>query len=156
MKGAPAALEDQGKEWRGTMTAPTSCVFCGILAGRLPARLVYDDEHHIAFLPLEHINPGHVVLIPRRHTDYLFDLDASAYQRLWDVVAKLAPPLREAFAAKRVGVAVEGFTVPHVHVHLVPLHAADELTPARARAVDAAEADRLCQLIRQALLTVRK
>ena len=138
------------------MTAPTSCVFCGILAGRLPARLVYDDEDHIAFLPLEHINPGHVVLIPRRHTDYLFDLDASAYQRLWDVVAKLAPPLREAFAAKRVGVAVEGFTVPHVHVHLVPLHAADELAPARARAVDAAEADRLCQLIRQALLTVRK
>jgi histidine triad (HIT) family protein len=138
------------------MTTPTSCVFCGILAGQLPARLVYEDADHIAFLPLEHINPGHVVLIPRRHTDYLFDLDASAYARLWAVAATLAGPLREAFAAKRVGVAVEGFTVPHVHVHLVPLRAVDELTPARAQAVDDAEADRLCQRIRQAFLTVRK
>lgn len=138
------------------MTTPTSCVFCGILAGKLPARMVYEDEGHIAFLPLEHINPGHVVLIPRQHTDYLFDLDAHAYQQLWAVVAKLAAPLRAAFSAKRVGVAVEGFSVPHVHVHLVPLHAFDQLSPARARAVDAAEADRLCHLIRSAFLTLRK
>lgn len=138
------------------MTASTSCVFCGILAGKLPARVVHEDEDHIAFLPLEHINPGHIVLIPRGHTDDLFDLDASAYQRLWAVVAKLAPPLRAAFAAKRVGVAVEGFNVPHVHVHLVPLHAVDELNPGRAQAVDAAEADRLCQLIRNAFLTSLK
>lgn len=138
------------------MTAPTSCVFCGILAGKLPARIVYEDEDHIVFLPLEHINPGHVVLIPRPHTDYLFDLDASAYQGLWAVVAKLAAPLREAFSARRVGVAVEGFNVPHVHVHLVPLHAVDQLSPARARAVDAEEADRLCHLIRDAFLTSRK
>jgi histidine triad (HIT) family protein len=138
------------------MTASISCVFCGILAGKLPARVVHEDGDHIAFLPLEHINPGHIVLIPRGHTDDLFDLDASAYQRLWAVVAKLAPPLRATFSAKRVGVAVEGFNVPHVHVHLVPLHAVDELNPARARAVDAAEADRLCQLIRNAFLTSLK
>ena len=138
------------------MTASTSCVFCSILAGQLPARTVHEDETHIAFLPLEHINPGHIVLIPRRHTVDLFDLDASAYQQLWAVVAKLAPPLRQAFSAKRVGVAVEGFNVPHVHVHLVPLHAVDELNPKRAHAVDAAEADRLCQLIRTAFLTSSK
>ncbi|MGZ8274615.1 MAG: HIT family protein [Burkholderiaceae bacterium] len=138
------------------MTASTSCVFCKILAGKLPARMVHEDEAHIAFLPLEHINPGHIVLIPRRHTDDLFDLDAFAYQQLWAVVAKLAPRLREAFSAKRVGVAVEGFNVPHVHVHLVPLHAVDELNPARGRVVDAAEADRLSQMIRDAFLTLRK
>lgn len=138
------------------MTTSTSCVFCGILAGKLPARIVHEDEDHIAFLPLEHINPGHILLIPRRHTDDLFDLDASAYQRLWAVTAQLAPPLRAAFSAKRVGVAVEGFNVPHVHVHIVPLHAVDELNPKRAHAVDAAEADRLCQLIRNAFLTLRK
>ena len=138
------------------MTAPPSCVFCGILAGKLPARTVYEDEDHIAFLPLEHINPGHILLIPRRHTDDLFDLDAPAYQRLWAVVAKLAPPLRTAFSAKRVGVAVEGFNVPHAHVHIVPLHAVDELDPKRARGVEADEADRLCHLIRDAFLTLRK
>ena len=138
------------------MTTPSSCVFCSILAGKLPARVVHEDADHIAFLPLEHINPGHIVLIPRGHTDYLFDLDAAAYQKLWAVVAELAGPLRETFSAKRVGVAVEGFNVPHVHVHLVPLHAVDELNPGRGRAVDAAEADRLCQQIRTAFLTSRK
>ena len=62
--------------------------------------------------------------------------------------------MRAALAAKRVGVAVEGFTVPHVHVHLVPLYAADELSPARARVIDRAEADRLAALIRAALTPV--
>jgi histidine triad (HIT) family protein len=138
------------------MTTLSSCVFCGILAGRLPARVVHEDEDHIAILPLEHINPGHILLIPRRHTDDLFDLDAAAYQRLWAVAAKLAPALRAAFSAKRVGVAVEGFNVPHVHVHIVPLHAVDELDAKRGRSVDAVEADRLCQLIRRAFLTLGK
>jgi diadenosine tetraphosphate (Ap4A) HIT family hydrolase len=54
-------------------------------------------------------------------------------------------------SAKRVGVAVEGFSVPHVHVHIVPLYAFDDLDPSRARALDAAEADRLHALIRRAL-----
>jgi histidine triad (HIT) family protein len=138
------------------MTAGNACVFCGILAGRLPARIVFEDDDHIAFLPLEHINPGHILLIPRRHTDDLFDLDEPAYQRLWAAAARLAAPLRDAFSAKRVGVAVEGFHVPHVHVHIVPLHAVDELDAKRARTVDAAEADRLCQLLRQAFLTLSK
>ena len=70
-------------------------------------------------------------------------------------MAKLAAPLRAVLAAKRMGVAVEGFTVPHVHVHLVPLYAADELTPARARVIESAEADRLAALIRSALMPGR-
>jgi histidine triad (HIT) family protein len=134
------------------MTQPTSCVFCAILAGQLPARVVYEDEHHIAFFPLEHINPGHVLLIPRAHTDYLFDLEPSAYERLWATAAKLATPLRAALSATRIGVAVEGFTVPHAHVHIVPLYGADELTPARARALEDAEADRLHRLVRRHLM----
>jgi histidine triad (HIT) family protein len=134
------------------MTQPISCVFCAILARQLPARVVYEDEHHIAFLPIEHINPGHVLLIPRAHTDYLFDLEPSEYERLWATAAKLAAPLREALSAARIGVAVEGFTVPHAHVHIVPLYGADELTPARARALEDAEADRLHRLLRRHLM----
>jgi histidine triad (HIT) family protein len=105
----------------------------------------------MAFFPLEHINPGHLVLIPKRHTDYLFDLDSAAYQALWATTARLAGPLRDVMSAKRVGVAVEGFSVPHVHVHIVPLYAFDDLDPSRARALEPAEADRLHALIRGAL-----
>lgn len=133
------------------MAHPNACVFCQIVAGRLPARTVYEDADHLAFFPLEHINPGHLVLIPKRHMDYLFDLDSAAYQTLWATTARIAGPLRDALSAKRVGVAVEGFSVPHVHVHIVPLHAFDDLNPSRARALDEAEADRLHALIRGAL-----
>jgi histidine triad (HIT) family protein len=133
------------------MAAPDACVFCQIIAGRLPARTVYEDADHIAFFPLEHINPGHLVLIPKQHTDYLFDLDSAAYQALWATTARIAGPLRDVMSAKRVGVAVEGFSVPHVHVHLVPINAFDELNPSRARTLEPAEADRLQALIRAAL-----
>jgi histidine triad (HIT) family protein len=133
------------------MDDPEACVFCQIIAARLPARTVYEDADHMAFFPLEHINPGHLVLIPKRHTDYLFDLDPAAYQALWATAARIAGPLRDAMSAKRVGVAVEGFSVPHVHVHLVPISAFDDLDPSRARALETTEADRLHALIRGAI-----
>jgi histidine triad (HIT) family protein len=133
------------------MSDSNSCVFCQIVAGRLPARIVYEDNDHLAFFPLEHFNPGHVVLIPKQHTDYLFDLSTAAYERLWATAARIAPALKETTAAKRMGVAVEGFSVPHVLVHLVPLYAFDALNPPRAKARDAAETDRLHPLICAAL-----
>ena len=133
------------------MADPNACVFCQIIAGRLPARIVHEDADHVAFFPLEHINPGHLVLIPKQHTDYLFDLDAAAYQALWATAARIAGPLRDVMAAKRIGVAVEGFSVPHVHVHLVPINAFDDLNPARAQALDPAQADPLHARIRVAL-----
>jgi histidine triad (HIT) family protein len=138
------------------MAESNSCVFCQIVARRMPARTVYEDSDHIAFFPLEHFNPGHVVLIPKQHTDYLFDLSPSAYERLWATAARIAPALKSVTSAKRVGVAVEGFSVPHVHVHLVPLYAFDDLNPSRAKALDAAEADRLHALIRGALASDSK
>jgi histidine triad (HIT) family protein len=73
-----------------------------------------------------------------------------AYEIRWATAARIAPPLKEVMSAKRVGVAVEGFSVPHVHVHLVPIYAFDDLNPSRAKALDAAEVDRLHSLIRRA------
>jgi len=133
------------------MADSNACVFCQIIAGQLPARTVYEDADHIAFFPLEHINPGHLVLIPRRHTDYLFDLDSAAYQALWATAARVAGPLRDAMSAKRVGVAVEGFSVPHVHVHLVPINALNDLNPAREQAIPDERADALAAALRAAL-----
>jgi histidine triad (HIT) family protein len=132
------------------MTDSTSCVFCEIVAGRIPARIVFEDAEHMAFFPLEHINPGHVVLVPRRHIDYLFDMDTPNYQSLWATAAQLAPGLRSVTSAKRVAVAVEGFTVPHVHVHLVPVYSGDELNPIRAKRLAASDADRLSEALRHA------
>ena len=131
------------------MAESRPCIFCEIVAGRVPEELVFEDTDHIAFFPLEHVNPGHLVLIPKRHTDYVFDMDAAGYRVLWEAAARLASGLRSVTSAPRIGVAVEGFAVPHVHVHLVPVYAGHELNPERAKPLDAAEAARLRNKLRQ-------
>ena len=133
------------------MTAETRCVFCSIIAGTLPADVVFEDASHLAFFPLEHINPGHTLLIPKQHVDYLFDLPSPAYGALWATAGQIATSLRVVTGAKRIGVAVEGFTVPHAHIHLVPVNAGDELNPSRAKPVEPSELSRLAELLRARL-----
>jgi histidine triad (HIT) family protein len=127
------------------------CVFCAVVAGRVPARKVFEDADHVAFFPLKHFNPGHVLLIPRLHADYVFDLDEHAYQSLWAAAKRLAPVVQRVSGARRVGILVEGFSVPHVHVHLVPVNALADIDPSRERALPDAEADRLAAAMRAAL-----
>lgn len=124
------------------------CIFCALVEGRLPARRVWEDEAHVAFFPLKHIEPGHTLLVPKAHVDYVFEMDEPAYHALWEAAKRLAPAIRRVSGAKRVGIAVEGFSVPHVHVHLVPINALNDLNPAREQALPDAEADRLAALLR--------
>ena len=132
------------------MTSPTHCIFCEIIAGRVPATIVFEDPDHLVFFPLEHINPGHLLLVPKHHVDYVFDMAMPAYHALWAAAARVARVLRSVTSAMRVGVAVEGFAVPHVHVHLVPVNAGDELNPTRATHLSETEANRLAGLLREA------
>jgi histidine triad (HIT) family protein len=119
------------------------CVFCEILAGKLPSRKVWENDRFIAIFPLAHVNPGHTLLIPKIHVDYVFDLEPTLYKELWEHANMLSEPIRLATGAKRIGIAVEGFSVPHVHVHLVPINNVAELDPHREKRVPDLESDRL-------------
>jgi len=127
------------------------CVFCALVAGRIPARKVYEDDAHVAFFPLKHINPGHTLLVPKRHADYVFAMDDDAYHLLWTTARRLAPAVQQVSGAKRTGILVEGFSVPHVHVHLVPINALADIDPARERALADDEAEALAQRMREAM-----
>ncbi|MCL2371654.1 HIT family protein [Candidatus Saccharibacteria bacterium] len=96
-------------------------VFTKIIKGEIPAYKVYEDDKVIAFLDNAPLNRGHTLLVPKLQEDYIFDLDDDTYSYLWATARKLAKPLRQATGAKRVGVIVEGFLVPHTHIHLVPI-----------------------------------
>lgn len=109
------------------------CVFCEIVAGRIPALTVWEDRDHLLMLDIRPIAPAHLLLLPRKHTEDLFQLPEREYARLLETARTLAPVLRQATNAKRIGMVVEGFGVPHVHVHLVPVNEAGELNPANAR-----------------------
>ena len=107
-------------------------VFTKIINAELPAFRLWEDEHFIAILDIHPINPGHTLLIPKQQIDYIFDLPDELYDSMWRVVKWLAPMIRQAVGCERVGIAVEGFSVPHVHIHLVPVNSGNELNPNRA------------------------
>ncbi len=109
-----------------------NCIFCKIVKGEIPCVKIWEDELHLAFLTLGPINPGHTLLIPKKHTDYLFDMEDPEYIKLMEKAKIVSAMLKLSLKPKRVGLAVEGFSVPHVHLHLVPVNNSNELNPERA------------------------
>ena len=73
------------------------------------------------------------MIIPKQHIDYVFDLEEPLYSELFRVVKELSEPIKQAMQASRIGVVIEGFSVSHLHVHLVPINGVNELDPTRAR-----------------------
>jgi len=104
-------------------------IFTKILAGEIPGQIIFEDEHCGAFLDINPWNVGHALIVPRMEVDYLFDLPSDVYAHLWSVAPKLAEAIKKATGCKRVGVAVEGFEVPHAHIHLIPLFSAKDYDP---------------------------
>jgi histidine triad (HIT) family protein len=108
------------------------CLFCGIVAGSIPARVVYEDEHSIAFLDIAPATRGHTLLIPRAHADDLLGLDAAAARDLGgsllavaqQVEARLQPAGLNVLQATR---AAAWQTVFHLHFHLIPRYDYAEL-----------------------------
>lgn len=98
-----------------------SCVFCDIVSGvNTEHEIIWQDQMHIAFLTRQPASDGHTLVIPRVHTEYVFDMEDEAYQALMSACKSVAGPLKEATGRERVLMSFEGFMVPHVHAHLVP------------------------------------
>ena len=88
------------------------------------------------FLDVNPVNPGHLLIIPKEHTESVFDLPDEQYKNIFEAAKALSTPLQNAMQSRKIGIAVEGFGVPHAHVHLVPLHNPNELNPERATHMD--------------------
>ncbi|MBD2721010.1 nuclease A inhibitor family protein [Hymenobacter armeniacus] len=97
-------------------------IFSRIVSGELPAYKVAEDGRHLAFLDITPLVEGHVLVIPKKEIDYIFDLTADELAALHVFAQRVAKGLGAAVPCKRVGVAVIGLEVPHAHIHLVPLN----------------------------------
>ena len=102
-------------------------LFTRIINGEIPAHKIYEDDKVIAFLDLEPLNPGHTLVVPKVQVDQIWELDDENYKYLWKIVKKVGNHIHEVIGSTRVGVVVEGFGVPHVHVHLVPIYHGNDL-----------------------------
>jgi histidine triad (HIT) family protein len=97
-------------------------IFTKIIKGEIPSHKIYEDDKTFAFLDIHPQMTGHTLLVPKQQVDQLWDLPEELYHHIWDVAKKIEERLKEVFNPPRVGVAVEGFGVPHVHIHLIPLY----------------------------------
>jgi histidine triad (HIT) family protein len=125
----PAAPQDTAS--RDYHVVMDTCIFCRIIKGVEPAHGIWESDDFLAFLTIHPCNPGHTCLIPKAHVDDVFELQEPLYSRIFQAAKRLSKPLRSATDARRIGIAVEGFSVPHVHLHLVPLYNVSELDPHR-------------------------
>jgi histidine triad (HIT) family protein len=125
----------------------TDCIFCKIIKGEIPAVKLWEDEKYFIILDSSPINPGHTLLLPKKHTDYIFDLNDQEYSELMLKAKEIAKILKKKLNPKRVGMAIEGFGVPHVHIHLVPENKGNELNPERAKDMNIEELNKIAEKI---------
>lgn len=99
------------------------CIFCKIVAGEIPSYKIYEDENFLVFLDIRPLNPGHTLVIPKKH--YRWVWDAENIGEYFEVVKKIANAVKKAMNTNYVVSLVFGEEVPHAHVWLVPRFADD-------------------------------
>lgn len=96
-------------------------IFSRIIAGEIPSYKIAEDDRFFAFLDINPVNWGHTLVVPKRETDYIFDIDDEELAAMAIFAKKVAKAIRKAIPCRKVGVTVLGLEVPHAHIHLVPL-----------------------------------
>ncbi len=96
-------------------------IFTKIVNGEIPAHKVAETSEFLAFLDINPLREGHVLVIPKKEVDYIFDLEDDLYVSMMLFAKIVARGIKKAIPCNRVGVAVVGLEVPHAHVHLIPI-----------------------------------
>lgn len=124
-----------------------SSIFTKIINGEIPGYKIYEDEYVCAILDINPIQKGHTLVIPKQEVDQLFELDEKMYDKMMHRVRYLAQVLQGKTNCKRVCVFVEGYGVPHVHVHLVPTNKAEDFDKALVYKATEEELQEMSQLL---------
>jgi histidine triad (HIT) family protein len=102
-------------------------IFSRIINGEIPCYKIAEDENYFAFLDINPLKAGHTLVIPRKETDYIFDLDNNQLAGLILFSKKVAVAIKSVIACNRIGVAILGLEIPHAHIHLVPMDTMEDI-----------------------------
>ena len=108
-------------------------IFSKIVAGQIPAHKVAETSEYLAFLDINPLTEGHLLVIPKKEVDYLFDLDSETYVGLMMFAQIVAIGLKRAIPCERIGLTVIGLEVPHAHIHLIPINSMDDMNFSRPK-----------------------
>tara|TARA_B100000242_G_C42818814_1_gene380565 strand:+ start:61 stop:456 length:396 start_codon:yes stop_codon:yes gene_type:complete len=102
-------------------------IFTKIINNEIPSYKIVENDHFLAFLDAFPLAYGHVLVVPKKEIDYIFDLSSQEYSELWKFAKKVANAMDKVLLCERIGVAVIGLEVPHVHIHLVPINGVSDI-----------------------------
>lgn len=108
-------------------------IFTRIINGEIPCHKIAENEKFIAFLDIMPLVKGHTLVVPKKETDYVFDLSNEELSEILVFAKEVAVKIRKAIPCERIGISVIGLEVPHAHVHLVPIRTADDLNFTRPK-----------------------
>lgn len=129
-----------------------STLFTKIINGEIPGRFVWKDEEVVAFLTIEPITDGHLMVVPRKEVAHWVDVEPELLGKVMKVAQKIGKVQETVFEARRIGVLVEGYEIPHVHVHLWPTHSPADFDPHNVdRNPDPARLDEHAERLREGL-----
>ena len=103
-------------------------IFSKIISGEIPSYKVFEDDYGFSFLDINPNTKGHVLCVPKKQIDKIFDLSELEYNRLMIFSRKVARAMRKAIPCKRIGMMVIGLEVPHAHVHLIPINVMEDVS----------------------------
>jgi histidine triad (HIT) family protein len=127
-------------------------IFTKIISGEISCYKIAEDENYLAFLDIMPLAEGHVLVIPKKEVDYIFDLNDELLSGLMLFAKKIAPAIAQACPCRRVGISVIGLEVPHAHVHLIPLNSMNDINFTREKLKPSADelkatAARICSFL---------
>lgn len=128
-----------------------SSIFTKIVNGEIPAYKIAEDDRYLAFLDVNPNAKGHTLCIPKQEINKIFDMEEDHYLGLMQFARKVAKAIEKTVPCKRIGIAVVGLEVPHVHVHLIPLHDMDDMRFQRKVTLTKDEFETLVQQIQEQL-----
>lgn len=101
-------------------------IFTKIIKGEIPCHKIYEDEQVIAFLDIHPVQLGHVLVVPKIQVEHFEELDEEMYSHLFLVVKKIAKRVKHMLGVNRACLKIEGFEVPHAHIHVIPCNEAKD------------------------------
>ena len=108
-------------------------LFSKIIMGEIPCYQIAEDDNYFAFLDINPLSEGHTLVVPKKETDYIFDLDDDLLAGMTVFAKKVARAIGKSVPCKRVGIAVVGLEVPHAHIHLIPISNLGDIDFARPK-----------------------
>ena len=127
-----------------------STIFSKIITGEIPCYKIAENEHFLAFLDINPLVIGHVLIIPKVEVDYLFDLEDSILSEMLLFSKTVSKKIKNAIPCKKIGVSVIGLEVPHAHIHLIPINSINDMNFSNQKiTLNSSELERIANQIRK-------